>query len=1626
MKLLSAKYNEQLHAKGLTEVVTQVIRRGDLPALKEILAGNKDLILQWFELAEQIAVEDYDYRFEKIINEFEYAVYTAMYSAICTIAEPREPRNQAVRQSTGNANLTLKPARIACRKARHFSFRPSNATQDDYFDEYQILGEEETGFIILGTDREKFKDALLTLRLDQISINALASEIKSRAEDDLFILPATGQQLLNQCKIERRAYQGLLTNLPEQKVDIRRDNNNLAQALRVALERKNPTQLKLLQDQQKITEIAEIALVNYCQSQEAYVHYVQAFKQDLPLGVASIELYAKTAGMTVFIWETTDDKGRLNLRSKYVAPNPVRIVHLLISGEVSDFSLLLDKNDNRQILNELNLDVSSTQGSVHELDIISFAGDSYEYLNVQPRKNLMLDLINKNLKVQSHIDQFLFAINQQRIHTQEKLNDLFDKLKNNAAIYVKEEEGANVPGDMFILRSPSGFAYKNAIKELETKIAQNKANFLGKYIYAHNITERKALLEFVKKIETSLIEKEKSLAKNDAILCRKYIIKQKQRQLIEIEELLSSQNNNANPSGDKPQQLQNNSLLQYAAPLKIDEQLQTMLFRCFLPTDIGIANSLHQATLHMENSRLSNYIEVLTDTMKKGQDDPALIALQSRLEKAIVKYMQIHYLPIETKLLNDKTLLAEAIHKSQVDIAYYLIQRGACLRGDAPNALIVNTRDIRGDILPSQMVKQAKVDYLCALYPRYVQIQTELYWYIEQVDEYEQNSLSARYLDDLRNFGSARQMLGIYEFGLIKDYNDFKIKLPNTKIITQKPWVYFGIVKINSVEHITYLVKDEDGEEVVTNGMMDGTNQYLLPIIQAIKDENFKNLLPSEKLYFLELTNNRGHTKSGNAFNNQVIDKILNGVRFITQEIARGRVFNIDETNRAIKSLRLYCMALQSWILGYFAADRMNYVAQYPLERLLAAHELLEKLPRFTSVRLFVERLIKYMREATAKYIEKQARLGEFSDCKTSATGETLTFYASEKDAMLNGYGLITSPINRFEYDVFLALANFKWRIIGADKLPAIVVRVLNYITPFVFLKSPNKDQVTRQAWQLQCIDLVDGKLIEDNNIAITSIHKLKEKIQEVIEKENISSYVLDGFLRELDRICSKAITAPTYATHVIVKRDVISETDVINRNEVRAKAEVAIASCRDAVAEKENARIEAVSQAAAQVQASKTHAEEAQTRAQEEHARAQEEHARAQEAQTREEEARARAEEERARAEEERARAEEERRKKLAIKADQRADYSYYFKEKTKQSELGKILATADAPLVHYGIFSSKRGDRLVKAVAYSLNLKTQVLCHRLADYIEAHLGELTSDQAWIDLPPGVTVANYLEGLRAGIAGENRQGLNLLMRMLSRPIVIFNKHGQIINQAQFSPYLQATQADKPIFLYQRIGVQHQVFYDALVKADKHFYTDDEMNRLLRYYLGADTRIELLTAMLGTNLATQNILQSNMLAHKAQRTQAIEHQQGVSNHVVIPVNLYQSHWVLLWLAYEPNTTQVREIDYFDPIGSPMPAQLYQALTSAALYPGAVVNTLSQPVQQDGHSCGAWVIEAARLLATQARLPDTTHDIAQARAAHWHVLYPNVALDEQAVLAALLAAQARQSGQQAESSQRNQR
>lgn len=171
-------------------------------------------------------------------------------------------------------------------------------------------------------------------------------------------------------------------------------------------------------------------------------------------------------------------------------------------------------------------------------------------------------------------------------------------------------------------------------------------------------------------------------------------------------------------------------------------------------------------------------------------------------------------------------------------------------------------------------------------------------------------------------------------------------------------------------------------------------------------------------------------------------------------------------------------------------------------------------------------------------------------------------------------------------------------------------------------------------------------------------------------------------------------------------------------------------------------------------------------------------------------------------------------------------------------------------------------------------------------------------------------------------------------------------------------------------------------------KKDDRWYETDDINLLLQHYFAVNPNVEILTALLGTDWqgeeGSNNTLKANLQSFQQQRLLA---SSPTKNKVIVPVNLNNDHWVLLYILYQEKNQYPATVYYFDPFGHAINDDVNQAINDA--FPTAEIVNTSARVQSDGYNCGPWIIEAARALVNSGAEPNG--NIRAAREEHQQIL-----------------------------------
>jgi myosin heavy subunit len=163
---------------------------------------------------------------------------------------------------------------------------------------------------------------------------------------------------------------------------------------------------------------------------------------------------------------------------------------------------------------------------------------------------------------------------------------------------------------------------------------------------------------------------------------------------------------------------------------------------------------------------------------------------------------------------------------------------------------------------------------------------------------------------------------------------------------------------------------------------------------------------------------------------------------------------------------------------------------------------------------------------------------------------------------------------------------------------------------------------------------------------------------------------------------------------------------------------------------------------------------------------------------------------------------------------------------------------------------------------------------------------------------------------------------------------------------------------------------------------NKHnnWYSDNDIDTLINYYLTANSNdsIDLFAPILGTNRIISNNKEAECRNHLQEQLEAYLHeklkhisqsaQSKVNDKLLIPVNLNQNHWTLLYIMAYKDAATPPKVYYFDSRGAEIPDDLAGALE--AVFPQAKINNVGHPIQKGGDDCGPWIVEAARTIIEQ--------------------------------------------------------
>lgn len=177
-----------------------------------------------------------------------------------------------------------------------------------------------------------------------------------------------------------------------------------------------------------------------------------------------------------------------------------------------------------------------------------------------------------------------------------------------------------------------------------------------------------------------------------------------------------------------------------------------------------------------------------------------------------------------------------------------------------------------------------------------------------------------------------------------------------------------------------------------------------------------------------------------------------------------------------------------------------------------------------------------------------------------------------------------------------------------------------------------------------------------------------------------------------------------------------------------------------------------------------------------------------------------------------------------------------------------------------------------------------------------------------------------------------------------------------------------------------------------------HWYTHDEMSRLLDNIFGNNDDVDVFTAIDGTQFQGATLvdnLNDRLMQHIANESLGLKKPK----HLVLPVNINGNHWVALDINLSNDANPL--VAYVDPFGKAMPKNIEDAIKS--VFPGiSNANLIVSPIrlQNDGYNCGPWVIESLRYIIAKGALPDNLN-IEQARRAHQMIIRDQLAAEASA-------------------------
>ncbi|SPR13742.1 Ulp1 family isopeptidase [Orientia tsutsugamushi] len=131
----------------------------------------------------------------------------------------------------------------------------------------------------------------------------------------------------------------------------------------------------------------------------------------------------------------------------------------------------------------------------------------------------------------------------------------------------------------------------------------------------------------------------------------------------------------------------------------------------------------------------------------------------------------------------------------------------------------------------------------------------------------------------------------------------------------------------------------------------------------------------------------------------------------------------------------------------------------------------------------------------------------------------------------------------------------------------------------------------------------------------------------------------------------------------------------------------------------------------------------------------------------------------------------------------------------------------------------------------------------------------------------------------------------------------------------------------------------------------EYLYTEDDINQLLKHYLGLDDRISII----------QHVALNESLLLKQTLHQVLSDIfSGIQEKAVIPLHTGNNHWVAM--AIKKGISDEIVISYNDPMGIPIDDKVTLINCIKELCPGAKINDLQTVQQTNVYDCGPFVVD----------------------------------------------------------------